>query len=58
MQTGSVAARAARTKAILVDSNITKGTFFPIVYLPWFFSKQLEMIINLDWYDSLFLQWV
>ena len=56
MQTGSIAARAARAKAILVDSNIAKGTFFPIVNLPGLFSKQLVMIINLDWNDSLFLQ--
>ena len=58
MQTGSVAARAARAKPILIDSNITKGTFFPIVNLPGLFSKHLEMIIDFDWYDSLFLQWI
>lgn len=58
MQTGSVAARAARAKTILVDSNITKGAFFPIVNLPRLFSKQLEMIIDFYWYDSLFLQWM
>ncbi len=46
MQTGSVAARAARAKPILIDSNITKGTFFPIVNLPGLLSKQFVVIVN------------
>jgi hypothetical protein len=46
MPTGSVTARAARAKSILINSNIADWAFFPIIYLPRFFSKQSEMIID------------
>jgi hypothetical protein len=56
MPAGSVAARAARAKPILVYSDIAHGTFFPIVNLPWLFAKQFEMIIYLNGNDSFFAQ--
>jgi hypothetical protein len=56
MPAGSVAARAARAKPILVNSDIAHRTFLPIVNLPRLFSKQFEMIIYLNGNDSFFGQ--